>query len=465
MEKRISYSALSGTVVVPDSKSMLHRMLIASALSCINDSAAIKKGVWLEQVSVRTLGNDTAATLEGLKIILDAYDHRRRNAGRDSFGKDKDTVAGLIDCRDSASTLRFLLPLCAALGLSVRFTMNERLKERPMEVFISELREHGCDISVGEDGSISLKGALTAGSYFVPGNISSQYISGLLMSLPLLNVDSTVNIPDRIESEPYVKLTVSILEKAGILLQREEVLKDELTIIRFSVPGAQNYKRVLLEPEGDWSGASYFALAGFLPLLKRHQELASTALEPTDDDASQDFKLALETGRKNRVVSVGDISINGISLASIQGDARIISEMEKFYSNEGALYEIDISDIPDLAPTLAVMAAAGHCTTIFTGAWRLHFKESDRISSICNMINSLGGKAIPGENIITIEGTGALKGGRVYSFADHRIAMAAAIAEGICTEPVIIEGAECIEKSFPGFYEILEKLYVEGSQR
>jgi 3-phosphoshikimate 1-carboxyvinyltransferase len=330
---------------------------------------------------------------------------------------------GILDCGESGTTLRFLLPVASALGINAEFIGHGRLPERPMSALNNALRENGAVISA-DNLPIKVSGQLHPGVFRVPGNISSQFISGLLFALPLLDGDSEIVIEGKRESVGYIDMTLDTLRSFSINI--------EGTPSGYKIKGPQKY----IEPDssrvqGDWSNAAFFLCAGALG---------------------------------------GETDITGLSLDSRQSDRAVVSILKDFGAdvkcgdiisvrgNGLRGIKIDISQCPDLFPTLAATACAALGDTIFTNAARLRIKESDRIEAVEKMINSLGGFAESTEDSLTVHGTGTLPGGEVDSFNDHRIVMAAAIAACICENPVIIHDAQAVNKSYPNFFEDYRKL-------
>lgn len=359
---------LKGHIKSIPSKSDAHRILICAALSGC-----------LDRVVLHGPSEDIKATRDALGIV---------------------NGAKIADCAESGTTLRLLLPLAAALNLDVTFTGRGRLPQRPMEPMLTLLRAHGCDIT-GKCLPLRIKGQLQSGTYTLPGNISSQYISGLLLALPLLKGDSTIFLTTPLESSGYVDMTLHSLFKFGI-----EVTP---TVDGWVIRGNQTYKAPEnLSIEGDWSNSAFWFVANALG---------------------------------------ADIHVSGLDENTYQKDSQIKEILLDFPEC------IDVKDIPDLVPILAVAASALKRKTLLENCGRLRLKESDRIKSVCNMIKALGGRAEEKDDCIVIHGEGTLSGGIVDSVNDHRIAMAAAIAATICKNNVTIKGAEAVNKSYPDFFK------------
>ncbi len=329
----------------------------------------------------------------------------------------------LLDCGESGSTLRFILPVTAALGLSAHLYGHGRLLERPIQPLIDCLTEHGVQIQVKTDG-IFLQGKLTPGKYTIAGNVSSQYITGLLLALPLLDSPSRIELTSRLESAPYIDLTLDALSRFGV-----EVCANAWGYAvnpgRFQTPGQ-------LCAQGDWSGAAFW--------------LACGALGPHP------------------------VRVEGLNLNSRQGDREICTLLSRFGAkvtmdahgvtvSPAPLHGIAIQaqDIPDLVPVLAVVATAAQGETCITGAGRLRMKESDRIETVCALVRALGGKVEELPDGLRVWGSGQLRGGIVNGANDHRIVMSAAVAALICREPLQICGAQAVEKSYPNFFELYRR--------
>ena len=314
-----------------------------------------------------------------------------------------------LDCGESGSTLRFLLPVCAAkphdLEAPIVLTGSGRLPSRPNGPLLEALRSHGAQIH-GDFLPLTVDGGLFAGDYELLGNVSSQYFSGLLFALPLLEGDSTLRYTSPLESRPYVDLTLSVLRQFGICIDEMEN--------GWRVPGGQRYASPgTAEAEGDWSAAAFWLGANMLG---------------------------------------NAVTVEGLNDHSCQGDQAI----ETLLSRVGG--EINVTDTPDLMPILSAVAAAipGKVTRI-TGAARLRLKESDRLAAMAKTIQALGGQAEELPDGLIIHGT-KLKGGTVDGMNDHRVVMSAAIAATACQEPVTILGAEAVNKSYPDFWNDFEAL-------
>lgn len=406
---RISPGGLKGGLKLPSSKSAAHRLIMGAALC--REGTTI-----LEDVSV---SEDITATLEGVRALGTAVER----VGNDwHIGPIKPTVGGIIDCGASGSTLRFLMPVGGALGAEATFLGRDKLPSRPLTPYFREFPSHGLNIE-GERLPIRLSGRLRGGKYRIEGNISSQFITGLLYALPLCEEDSQLEIQGHLESEPYVNMTIAALKTFGIAVYKESY--------GYSVPGRQRYagaeERVLVEP--DLSQGAFFLVANALG-----------------------SKVSIE-------------GLEGVLRTTRQGDGRIVEILEKMgynyrnphFSRALDHFEVDVSDIPDLVPVLAVLGSFGSRPSRITNASRLRLKECDRLAVMAGTINALGGHVEETSDSLTIHPK-RLRGGVVDGSGDHRIVMAAAVAATAAEGPVTITGAEAVDKSYPQFFRDFNQL-------
>lgn len=407
---RVYPGSLSGNLTAPPSKSAAHRALICAALA---------RGE--SEVTPVSDSTDMEATLS----VLAAMGQR---AARDGNiirfrGMPWEERPVTLNCLESGSTLRFLLPVAAALGLSATFSGEGRLPERPIGVLTEQLSQHGISVT-GSGMPFCIKGKLTGGAFTLPGDVSSQFISGLLFALPLLTEDSKIHLTTPLESAAYVDLTLSALSDAGIRIER--------TGDGLLVKGEQSYRSGRKIVEGDYSNAAFWLCAGAIG---------------------------------------GNIAIDGLQEQSVQGDRAIVKLAQAFGASVSAQngqitvksaplhgIRIDAAPIPDLVPILAVTAAFAQGDTEIYNAARLRIKESDRLSAVSELIRNLGGEAQEFPDRLIIRGSGGFRGGEVDGMNDHRIVMSAAIAALFCREPVVIRGAQAVRKSYPDFFEDLEML-------
>lgn len=410
---KITPSFLKGTVVVPPSKSVAHRVIICAALA---EGRSIIENIDLSQDILATLdcvgkiGADIA--IEGNTIIINNKGPII-NKGKINF-----------NCGESGSTLRFMIPIVAALGIKGNFTGEGKLTSRPITEYIKVFDQKGIKYKCENGLPLEINGNLKGGEYSLKGDVSSQYVSGLLFALPLVQEDSILKLTTPLESLGYVLLTINALKLAGIKVLHEKDKNTGFDV--FKIQGKQKYNNFKYKIEGDYSQAAFWLVAGALG---------------------------------------NDIWLDGLDVKSQQGDKEILTILEMvgakilrqgnlIKAEKGKLkaFKADVSQIPDLVPVLAVLAA--FCqgeTCLFNGA-RLRIKESDRLYTIRMSLNSLG--AIlkeDGDNLIII-GRDALDGGRSEAYNDHRIAMALGIAASLCRSNVEIAGANCIKKSYPSFW-------------
>ena len=420
MSKTVTPGSRSGAVSAPSSKSQAHRILICAALA---ESRSV--------ITCPGISKDIEATMNclngmGAQIYADGDVINVQSIDRASLSVS--SGERMLACSESGSTLRFLLPIVGALGIDAAFAMEGRLPERPMREYEDVLRSHGMNIT-REGSLLHASGQLKAGTFSLPGNISSQYFSGLLFALPLVAGDSRIVIEGNLESRDYVIMTENALRQSGIVWKD---LPDG-----YEICGNQTYSsEPQIRVEGDYSSASFFLCAGAL--------------------------------------SANGITVRNLSEASGQGDRRIVDVLKKFgarlerkgdeiFARRDSLNAITIdgSMIPDLIPVLSVVAAAARGTTHIIHAQRLRMKESDRIKSTVEMLKAIGASVAETEDGMVIEGQEYLTGGTVDSYMDHRIAMAAAVAAGICRNPVTVINAQCVSKSYPAFWDDLESMEVD----
>ena len=407
MDLQITPKKLSGPVTPPPSKSQAHRLLIAAALS---GGVSVLRGL-AGSDDIRATRRCLAALGAGMEDLPDGS-LRVHGLGH---GIVTAPPFATLDCGESGSTLRFLIPVALLVQGEASFTGHGRLMERPLRPYEDLFQEKGVAWDL-TDGLLTVNGgrgydapALDPGEYRLPGNVSSQFFTGLLFALPLLDGDSALVSTTPLESRDYLEMTRQALAAAGITSQ----WADENTLL---VPGRQKYQPFAAAVEADWSQAGFWYAADFLD---------------------------------------SRVDIRGLNPDSAQGD-KVVSELYWRLARPGDA-EIDVSGCPDLLPPLAVMAAVRSGATRFTNAARLRMKESDRLSTAAALLTALGGQAEEGPDFLTVHG-GPLSGGTVDCANDHRIAMAAAIAATACAGPVTVRGAECVKKSYPDFWEVYRSL-------
>ena len=404
MIARIMPALLGGTISAIASKSDAHRLLILAALS------RGETRLLMEQRSedidatigcLRALGAAIEILPDG--VVVRGIEHPNENP--------------LLDCGESGSTFRFMLPVACALCEHARFTGSGRLPERPIGELMRVMQAHGVSFS-NERLPFATAGRLTGGDFSLPGNVSSQYLTGLLLALPLTQRDSTISLTTHLESAAYVEITLHALRRFGVRVRMEDGV--------YAVSGGQGIQSPgTLRVDGDWSNAAFFLAAGALG---------------------------------------NPVTVSGLSLDSPQGDKAILNALRRFGAGVEATTEavlvspaqlagctIDVGETPDLLPILAVLGACAAGETRLVNAARLRLKESDRLASVSAMLRALDGTVTELPEALVITG-GALAGGTVDSCRDHRIAMSAAIAAIRCANEVSILGADAVNKSYPAFY-------------
>ncbi len=380
---------LKGTLPAIPSKSQAHRLLICAAFA---------------DKPTEILCPDTNRDIEATAACLNALGSciRRTETGYAVLPAASCPSSALLPCQDSGSTLRFLLPIAGALGIDTVFQMTGRLPERPLSPLWEEMERMGCKLSRPTADTLRCQGKLSPGEYHIAGNVSSQFITGLLLALTLLPDKSRLHIEGPLESAPYVTMTQRAMTFFGVDSNN------------FVIPGTSAFVSPgICHVEGDWSNAAFFLAA---------KELGN------------------------------DVCVTGLDDHSPQGDRACRLWLPLLKEKQ----TIDASNIPDLIPILAVVAACNH-GAVFQNIQRLRIKESDRVASILDLLHSLGGRAEASPESLTVY-QAELTGGTVDSHNDHRIAMAAAIAATVCKENVVILGAQCVEKSYPSFFEEYKKL-------
>ena len=413
MNKTILPGARTGEVHIPASKSQAHRMLLCAAMG--------ENEVTLR---CRGLSKDILATVACLKALGASVDAEGEVLHLRPVSAPPSGLC-LLPCGESGSTLRFLLPLVGVLGASAVFEREGRLPERPIEPLRRELCRNGMDIR-GDGARLYCSGQLRPGAFSLPGNISSQYISALLMTLPLLEGESTLHMEGALESAAYVAMTEEVLRLGGV--------QTEKTGAGYRIPGGQHCRFAPeLSVEGDYSNAAFFLCAGALS----ERGIRVTGLDPQSRQ--------------------GDRAI--VPLLEEMG-AQVASDGSSVTVKRAALHgiTIDASPIPDLIPVLSIVAAAASGETRVIHAQRLRLKESDRLHSTTQMLRALGAEAEELPDGLVIRGGRTLAGGTVDACGDHRIAMSAAVAGGICRGAVTICGSECVQKSYPDFWTDFQQL-------
>lgn len=396
----------SGSVTAPPSKSDVHRAIICAALS---------KGV--STISPVALSNDIKATI-GCIEALGAKTHIENNVltvdGTQLFSNKTAT----LDCGESGSTLRFFIPVASVGGVNASFIGSGRLPQRPIGIFTDLLPNFGVNCETEGGLPLKISGSLQSGTFKIPGNVSSQFITGLLFALPLLENDSDIVLTSPIESVGYINMTIYTMSKFGVEIEK--------TDFGWHIKGNQSYKPCSYTTDGDWSQAAFFMVSGAIN---------------------------------------GSITVNGVNRDSAQGDRKIAELISQFGAEveqtdtsvtvkSGKMHAItiDASQIPDLVPVLAVCASFAEGTTRIINAQRLRIKESDRLKTTANLINNLGGNVRELSDGLEITGVNQLIGGSADGCNDHRIVMSAAVCAAGLDGEIECSDALSINKSYPEFF-------------
>ena len=382
----VKNSILRGTVQIPPSKSVSHRALICSYL----------------------------AGGGGVGPIIDSNDMRATRQVLQAFANGSSSA----NCIESGSTMRFMIPVAAALGLDITFVGEGSLLTRTVGEYLDLLPQHG--VSVESDGCLPMRisGRLQPGDYSIAGDVSSQYLTGLLLALPLLDGDSRIELTTQLQSKPYVDMTVKVMSEYGVVVEEGDK--------GYFVPGNQKYKICDYNVESDWSQAAFFLAAGVIG--------GDITLTGLDMDSTQGDKAIVDILRRFG----GDITVDGTGIRAVASQLT------------GTV--IDATDTPDLVPILAVVAAHAQGETVITGAERLRYKESDRLLSVCDNLERMGAQVTPHNDGMTIVG-GRLKGARLDGYNDHRIVMSFCVAALDAEGDTAITHPMSINKSYPTFFD------------
>lgn len=413
----LSPSTPNGKISAIASKSIAHRLLICASFA---DKPSL--------IRCEQLNDDINATVDCLCALGASI--RRREDCFEVTPISSPSRSAVLPCKESGSTLRFLLPICASLGGEYIFEMRGRLPERPLYPLDEVLISHGAKIEKIDSDKLCVSGSLSGDRYEIAGDVSSQFITGLLLALTISKIKSTLLITEKLESAPYVDITLDALLQFGVKITQNGS--------EFSIPEASLSAPNSLFVEGDWSNGA--------------------------------FPLALG------VIGGGEVCVSGLSSNSKQGDKRILALLREFggrivedgscitaYSSSLHGIETDASQIPDLVPILATVASVAEGETRIYGASRLRLKESDRLMSITQLLSSLGATIRETDDGLVIKGKKGLSGGTVCSFGDHRIAMSAAVASAVCSSPITLDGAEASSKSYPSFWKDMQTLGINLS--
>ena len=410
----VKKSTLNGVVQAPSSKSFAHRIMICCALS---RSKCVIKNVSKSDDMDATIGCLCALgakiTKNGSTIHMDSTDFVKNNSNK------KFT----LDCKESGTTLRIMIPICCALGLNVTFTGSGRLPKRPLDEYLTLLPEHGIKIEKGEYSlPLTVSGQLFGDTFTISPKVSSQYVSGLIFALSLLKNDTTLELSSKLLGGQYVDITTQVMDNFGVKAEKYNTC--------YKINGSQKYvapKSGKVNVEGDWSQAAFFLCAGAIN---------------------------------------GDVIVTNLNTNSCQGDKKIVDILRSLgadisFTENGVRVKksalkgtvIDALDTPDLVPVVALTCAFADGDTTITGVERLKFKESDRLLSTSEMIKSLGGECTYTNDCMKVIGQGYLKGGNVKAYNDHRIVMASAVGALKTENDTVIEDAHAVNKSYSEFFD------------
>ena len=394
---------LSGTVTIPPSKSYSHRSLICGALSG-------------EGTRIFNLGE--SQDIDATARVLSCMGYQLSKDVESEYFQKTKTTGKPLDCGESGSTLRFMIPLALHLLGKAEFIGSGRLMERPLDPYFEIFDRFGISYRM-EGNRLWLNGELKSGEYHLNGSVSSQFVTGLLIALPLLSGDSEIILDTPLESAAYVDMTLAVMREFGVTV--EEFSNG------YRIYGNQQYQPNRYTVEGDYSQAAFFLVGAALG---------------------------------------GDITCEGIPQDTLQGDRAICSILEQagakivwnngkvnVYSERLSGFCADVSECPDLAPILAVLGAFSKGESRIINAGRLRYKESDRLAAITKEMTALGADIQEGTDYLVIRGKESIRGGVADAHNDHRIAMSLAIAAQRCEQPVTILGSECVAKSMPDFWE------------
>lgn len=396
----------NGTVNVPPSKSDVHRAIICAAMA---------NGV--SRISPVALSNDIKATIGCIKALgADAVlENNVLTVDGTNMYKNK---TALLDCGESGSTLRFFIPIAAVGNINATFVGKGKLPQRPIGIFTEALPKAGTVCKTEGGLPLEIKGQLKSGIFEIPGNVSSQFITGLLLALPILEGDSEIVLTSPLESVGYIAMTIRTMKQFGVNIQATEK--------GWHIKGGQSYKTCDYTTDGDWSQAAFFMVLGAIG---------------------------------------GKVTVKGVAKDSTQGDKKCAEILARFgakvtqLDNEVTVEKgelkaitIDASQIPDLVPVLSVCAAFAEGTTKIINAERLRIKECDRLKATAELLNNLGGKVKELSDGLEITGVFSLKGGNVNGYNDHRIVMSAAVCAARSDGDITATFAMSINKSYPDFY-------------
>ncbi len=405
----ITHSNLTGSVCVPASKSVCHRAVICAALA---------EGT--SRISGILLSDDIIATMHAMEALGAIIKREAEDTLVITGTNCTKPLHHIIACNESGSTLRFLIPL-GLNGANMTFTGKGKLVERPLDDYFAILDEQQIPYQTTEGHlPISVTGTLKPGKFHLRGDVSSQFVSGLLFALPRLEGDSTIIITTEMESQGYIDLTLAMLERFGIKIINHNYRE-------FIVPGNQTYRSTDYHVEGDYSQVAFWLVAGTIG-----SPICCTGLNPNSLQGDKVIVDLLQQMGANLKIETDSITASPTKTKGIV---------------------IDASQCPDLVPILTVLAAVSEGTTKIIRAARLRIKECDRLKAITTELTKLGARIEEHEDSLTIHGLPALTGGVVDSWDDHRIAMALGIASIQCSQPVTITNSKCVSKSYPAFWQ------------
>lgn len=415
---KIEPRMLEGRVKVPPSKSYAHRALICAALAegeCVIDNIAVSQDIAATLNVISALGAEFAYDEKKRRITV-----KGRGTGKNSKKADGKVTA---DCNESGSTLRFFMPIAAALGVTCKFAGHGRLMQRPLKPYFELFDKCGVICEMADENSVSVSGCMKGGEYCIDGGESSQFVSGMLFALACTENGGTLNISGTLSSRGYVDITIEVMKSFGVKVKNNGYKS-------FEIKGGQRFSRRKYKVEGDFSQAAFFLVAGALG---------------------------------------SDIICDGLNETSTQGDRRITEVIREAGGivesvGKGSLrarcspfmhgITVDADEIPDLVPIIAVLLSFCKGESRIINAGRLRLKESDRLRSTASELSRLGAEIYEGSDCLKIVGRQVLCGNTVSAWNDHRIAMATAIAASRCEGSTTITGAfKAVQKSYPDFFE------------
>ena len=408
MKVNIMPSSISGSIRAIPSKSFAHRQLICSALS--NQKT---------EIECSRISEDIKATIRCLSSLGASIKYE--NGIIHVTPIVSPNPKAILDCGESGSTYRFLVPVIAALGIKASFLLRGRLSKRPMEPLWEVLEKHGVTISGKGEEKVSLSGKLSGGIFKIQGDVSSQFISGLLMALPLLEENSVIEVIGTLESASYIDITIDVLKSFGISTEKRETSIRLFGKGKYTTPGN-------LVTEGDWSNSAFWLCGAAVG----GRSLTCSGLDISSSQGDREIVTVLRNMGADIECKDNSVSIKAASLRSVT---------------------IDAGNIPDLVPAIALTACAADGETEILNAGRLRIKESDRLFTVANTLRKLGADIEEREASLLIRGGKLLKGGCVESHGDHRIVMMAALATLMSENSITIEGADAVNKSYPGFFD------------